>query len=250
MAFTSTTGSFGSGDGQFKFPSGVGSGSGKIYVSDSANDRVQRFKVGSAIVVTKNALPDDPQDFDFTAGGGLSPTSFPLDDDADNTLSNSRTFIVDPGSGYSVAESAPPPGWDLDSATCSDGSSPANIDVSDAEVVTCTFTNIRRGRIVVVQDSLPDDPQDFDYTAGGGLTPSTFQLDDDGDNSNALSNTQAFDDVVPGRATRSRRRRRRAGGHRTSPARMDRRRRNIDVAPGEVVTCTFSNVSDTAGGSS
>ena len=70
--------------------------------------------------------------------------------------------------------------------------------MSDTEVVTCTFTNIRRGRIVVVQDSLPDDPQDFDYTAGGGLTPSTFQLDDDGDNSNALSNTQAFDDVVPG----------------------------------------------------
>ena len=82
-------------------------------MSDSANDRVQRFKVGSAIVVTKNALPDDPQDFDFTAGGGLTPTSFQLDDDADNTLSNSRTFIVDPGSGYSVAESAPPPGWDL-----------------------------------------------------------------------------------------------------------------------------------------
>ena len=56
----------------------------------------------------------------------------------------------------------------------------------------------KRAQIFVVQDTLPDDPQDFDFTAGGGLSPTSFQLDDDGDNSNALSNTQHFDNVVPG----------------------------------------------------
>ena len=138
------------------------------------------------IAVRKDAVPDDPQDFDFTTGGGLSPSSFQLDDDGDpyNALSNSRVFPVDPGSGYSVSETVPA-GWDLASATCSDGSPPSNIDVSESEEVTCTFTNNKRAQIVVVQDTLPDDPQDFDYTAGGGLSPASFQLDDDGDNSNA-----------------------------------------------------------------
>ena len=53
-----------------------------------------------------------PQDFSFTAGGGLSPTSFSLDDDADGTLSNTRTFTdVSAQSGYSLAETVPG-GWD------------------------------------------------------------------------------------------------------------------------------------------
>ena len=247
--FISVTGSFGSGDGQFKYPTGVASGSGRLYVADSGNDRVQRFKAASAIVVTKDAQPDDPQDFDFTTGGGLSPASFQLDDDGNdaNELSSSRTFFVDPGSGYSVSEDPVPPGWDLSSATCSDGSSPSNIDVSDGEVVTCTFTNQRRAQIFVVQDSLPDDPQDFDYTAGGGLSPSSFQLDDDGDNSNALSNTQHFDNVLPGSGY---------SVSQTTPAGWSPPEvtcsdgsdpSNIDLSPQEVVTCTFSNVSPTAG---
>ena len=58
------------------------------------------------VVVVKDAQPDAPRDFAFTAGGGLSPTSFLLDDDSDGTLSNTRTFAdVTPGAGYSLAES-------------------------------------------------------------------------------------------------------------------------------------------------
>ena len=49
------------------------------------------------IVVRKDAVPDDPQDFSFTAGGGLSPASFQLDDDSDPTLSNTQTFDERPG---------------------------------------------------------------------------------------------------------------------------------------------------------
>ena len=82
------------------------------------------------IVVRKDAQPNSGQAFDFTAGGGLSPSSFQLDDDGDNsnTLSNERTFAqLAPGSGYSVSETAPPSGWELASTTCDDGSPPANI---------------------------------------------------------------------------------------------------------------------------
>ena len=64
-----------------------------------------------------------------------------------------------------------PSGWDQSSATCDDGSPVSNISVSAGETVTCTFVNKRRGQIVVVQDSVPNDPQDFNFTAGGGLSP-------------------------------------------------------------------------------
>ena len=219
-----------------------------FYVADTFNHRVQKFDGGgTGIVVRKNAVPDDPQDFDFTAGGGLSPSSFQLDDDGNsgNGLSNVRTFAVAAGSGYSLAEGPAPPGWDQASATCSDGSPPSNIDVSEGEIVTCTFTNNKRGRVVVVQDSLPDDPQDFDFTAGGGLTPTSFQLDDDGDNSNALSNSRSFENLLPGSGY---------SVSQTTPAGWSSEATcsdgsspgNIDVGPGETVTCTFSNVSPTA----
>ena len=104
----------------------------------------------------------------FTRGGGLSPSSFQLDDDGNNanTLSNQRTFFVAPGSGYSLSETVPS-GWLLTSATCSDGSPISNIDVSGGEAVTCTFTNQRAATMLVVKDAQPNDAQDFDFTAGG-----------------------------------------------------------------------------------
>ncbi len=191
------------------------------------------------IVVTHDAVPDDAQDFSFTAGGGLSPASFSLDDDLDPTLANTRTFNDVPvGSGYSIAESVPA-GWDLASATCNDGSPVSNIGVSDGETVTCTFTNHKRGQVVVVKDATPNDPQDFAFTAGGGLSPTSFSLDDDADGT--LSNTRTFagvpagngyslSETVPG------------GWDQTSATCGDGSPvSNIDVAPGETVTCTFAN---------
>ncbi len=96
------------------------------------------------IVVQKNSVPDDPRDFSFTAGGGLSPASFQLDDDSDPTLSNTQTFQdVPAGSGYSISE-APNSDWSLTSATCDDGSPVSNVSVNSGETVTCTFTNTTR----------------------------------------------------------------------------------------------------------
>src|SRR6185503_19421470 len=95
------------------------------------------------IVVQKDARPNGGQDFSFTAGGGLSPSSFQLDDDGveTNTLRSTRVFVVDPGPGYSVAETAQA-GWRFESATCSDGSPVSNVSVGAGETVTCTFVNV------------------------------------------------------------------------------------------------------------
>ena len=71
-----------------------------------------------------------------------------------------------------------------------------NIDVAPGEIVTCTFTNRKRGRIVVVKDATPNDAQDFSFTAGGGLSPASFSLDDDSDGT--LSNTRTFANLAPG----------------------------------------------------
>src|SRR5439155_18717593 len=121
--------------------------------------------------------------------GGLSPGSFSLDDDSDPTLSNTRTYSdLQAATGYSVAQS-PVAGW-TSTATCSDGSPISNVDLSPGENVTCTFTNKRNGAIVAVKDAQPNDPQDFSFSAGGGLSPSSFSLDDDSDPT--LSNTRTF----------------------------------------------------------
>jgi len=96
---------------------------------------------GATIVVVKNAVPDSAQDFEFTAGGGLEPTTFSLDDDTDPELSNTRTFTdLEPRGGYSLSEQVPA-GWFLTSASCDDGSPVSNIEVGPDETVTCTFVN-------------------------------------------------------------------------------------------------------------
>ena len=75
--------------------------------------------------------PDDPQDFSFTTSGGLSPSSFTLDDDGDNGngLSNTAPSRTSPGSHYSIAADAVP-GLAPGAGDVHDGSQPSNIDVA------------------------------------------------------------------------------------------------------------------------
>ena len=191
------------------------------------------------IIAVKDAVPNDAQDFAFTAGGGLSPASFSLDDDANATLSNTQTYSnVVPGSGYSLAETVPS-GWDRTSGTCSDGSSPSNIDVSAGEVVTCTWVNTKRARLTVTKDAVPNDAQDFAFTAGGGLSPASFSLDDDADAT--LSNTRTFANLVPGTGYSL---------SETVPSGWDQASAtcddgspvsNVSLSAGENVNCTFTN---------
>jgi len=90
------------------------------------------------IVIEKmtDPIPDPADtDFSFTEGGGLSPTSFSLKNGQSQPFND-----VPMGSGYSVTEMVPS-GWDLTSATCTDGSPLDNINLGPSETITCTFTN-------------------------------------------------------------------------------------------------------------
>ena len=144
--------------------------------SQSIDAVLKDFALGSfdtcgSVTIVKDAIPNDAQNFTF--GGGLG--AFSLDDDADATLPNSITFdAVEPGT-YLVNETNIPAGWDLTGLTCNDGTSDtpstvnlgtgtATINVDPVEDVTCTFTNTKRGTIIVEKQTNPD-------TSGGAAGP-------------------------------------------------------------------------------
>ena len=193
------------------------------------------------VTVVKDAVPNDPQDFAFNvAVPGDGSLDFSLDDDSDPDAVE-LAHVQQPGASLRLHRSTrrPQPAGICTSASCDDGSAPSNIGLSPGEHVTCTFTNTKRGQIVVVQDSVPNDPQDFSFTAGGGLSPASFQLDDDSDP--ALSNTRTFTNVPVGAGYSIAQTP--ASGWLQSGATCDDGSpvSDIDVGPDETVTCTFTN---------
>jgi hypothetical protein len=189
---------------------------------------------GHIIVVKRTSPSGSTQSFDFTRN--WSSSRFALKDGE-----SFDSGPVTPGSGYSVSESLPlPSDWDQAGASCSDGSPVANIDVGPGETVTCTFRNqlqnhLQPGTIIVRKVTNPSpDPSgaSFSFTAGGGLSPTSFSLND--------GESRTFDNLVP-----------QAGYSlvENTPAGWDSTRAcsdgspisNIDVGPGETVTCTFTN---------
>ena len=101
----------------------------------------------------------------------LSPSPFTLTTTGQGAAGkDTRTFSNLVVGTYDVDETIPD-GWNLVSSTCSDGSAPASISLSDGETVTCTFHDAQeRGSILVSK------------VDGGGnpLAGAEFALDGDG----------------------------------------------------------------------
>lgn len=190
---------------------------------------------GHIIVVKRTSPSGSMQSFDFTTN--WSSSRFSLKDGGEPFDSGPLT----PGSGYSVSESLPlPADWAQAGASCNDGSPLANIDVSPGETVTCTFRNQlenqpQPGTIVVRKVTKPSpDPSgtSFSFTAGGGLTPTSFSL------KNGESRT--FENLVP-QAGYSLVENTLAGWDSTGACGDGSPVSNIELGPGETVTCTFEN---------
>jgi uncharacterized repeat protein (TIGR01451 family) len=144
------------------------------------------------IIVEKQTSPDG-------AAG-----SFTFTGTAAGSISDGGTITVPnlaPGT-YTSTEADPTPGFDLTSIICNDANSTgdlasrtATFHLDPGETVKCTFTNAQRGTITIIKNAVPDDPQDFVFSAtGSGL--SGFSLDDDANAT--LSNTKTFTNVVAG----------------------------------------------------
>lgn len=139
----------------------VAAGAGTADATPGNNSATDTDTPSGTIVIVKDAVPNDAQDFAFTTTGtGLS--AFSLDDDADGTLPNTRTFTgLEPGS-YTVTESVAA-GWVLTALSCVDpdigtvtdlANRLATIDVDSGETITCTYSN---GRLPILrlQKALP-----------------------------------------------------------------------------------------------
>ena len=108
-----------------------------------------------SITIIKDANPNDAQDFSFTTTGGLSPSTFSLDDDSNATLSNTQAYAgITNFTTYTFTEAAVAH-WTLSFGTpvctvtsANGGSQSGNagtgvltINLKEGENVTCTFIN-------------------------------------------------------------------------------------------------------------
>jgi Prealbumin-like fold domain len=190
-----------------------------------------------SIVIIKDTVPNDAEDFAFTTTGGLS--NFSLDDDDNAALSNTQTFTDLADGVYSVTELATA-GFDLTNLACTDASggttvqgSTASIDLSGGETVTCTYTNTKRGSITIVKNTVGGDGT-FNYTGNTGVSQLvTTNGSANQTVSNVVPGTYTIAETVP------------TGWSLTSATcDADETIGSIDVGPGEHVTCTFTNTKD------
>lgn len=147
----------------------------------------------SRLDIVKEVVPDNTTDFFFTLIGP-TPGNAQLDDDATATGGNSATaktkwFAVIPGV-YMIVEQNPGPGWVFAGANCTGtntytvdlASRTVKVTVGSSQHIICTITNKKTdgatGRITIVKDATPNDPQDFQFSSSSSII-SPFTLDDD-----------------------------------------------------------------------
>lgn len=162
-----------------------------VFSSNIFESRIALTVEMGTIVVVKDAIPNDPQDFAFRNNWSQGDAvEYYLDDDGDETnlpqfnlFPSSKSFQVIARSGYGVIEinqDVPERfGWKLVGVVCTgEGNADhTNFTVRAGETVTCTFTNIKNpGRIEIEKQTAPAGHlQAFEFT--GEINAS---LSDDG----------------------------------------------------------------------
>lgn len=210
------------------------------------------------IIVVKDAEPESDREFPFTSDIP-GHASFSLVDDGSGTNDSQVFPDLTPGS-YDVSELVPD-GWNLSHIDCVDpdrGSSvdaaTASIDLDSGETVVCTFTNeAQPGTIIIKKVTDPEGGEGFSF-ADNIAAPNSFTLGDGG--------MQTFNDVTPGSYAVT------EDDPLATPGQDDKgqfydlvdlvcedsdaegtastvdlgfRQANINLDPGETVTCTFTN---------
>jgi len=179
------------------------------------------FDTCGKITIKKVTDPaQDAQDFSYATTGASPVAPFVLDTDpASATTLDTQVFpSVSPGN-YSVTETPIPGNWDLTNLSCTVDKGTASFNISGATAnisigtlgeVTCTYTNVKRGQITIIKNTIPDGPTNFGYTSTTSTSTAigSFSLDDDGlgggdaacTGGNCLSQ-QTFSNLKPGSYT-------------------------------------------------
>ncbi len=186
------------------------------------------------IIVEKQTSPD------------AAPGSFTFTGDAPGTIADNGTIVMGgllPGV-YTATENNPAPEFNLTNISCNDGNSTGNVgsrtatfNVEAGETVTCTFTNTEQpGTIIVEKQTSPSGlPGSFTFTGDasgtighgqtivvGGLTPGVYTATEN-DPAPAFNLTSISCDDGD------------------STGNVGTRTATFQLAPGETVTCTFTN---------
>ncbi len=175
-----------------------------------------------------------------TVGGD---DSFTFTGDVAGSLSNNQTATSQVVAGTYHSTETGLAGWDLTEILCGDsdssgviGTGIATFNVASGENVTCTFTNTKRGHIIVNKVTNPSrDPQSFDFNASGG-NYSNFSLTDQ-----ATPNDQELVPGVYGVSETGL-----SGWDLVNTECVSSRgdtevASNLNLDPGETITCTFTN---------
>ena len=110
--------SFNTATGYYSLDAHIKVNDGGHQTSRTNKDTICLYISCSKITITKDAQPDDNNDFSFT---GTEPIgAFILDDDSSGSIPNTRTFLV-PTGDYVITESMVP-GWDLSAIEKTSGS--------------------------------------------------------------------------------------------------------------------------------
>jgi len=223
----------------------------RVTVTITTNEQVTcTFTNRSAsITLVQQTVPDgSQQDFSFQGCQGGCGAAFPLDDDPASATPGtaSGTGLVP---GTFVVTQAAVTGWTLSSLVCDTGevidlaNRRATITLGPTEHATCTWTNTSAS-IAIVQDSVPDEAQDYVYTGCLGAGCSTFSLDDD---ANATLPRQVRGEgLAPGTYTLTQAA---VAGRELSALvcntgesiNLANRQATVTLTAGEQVVCTFSN---------
>jgi hypothetical protein len=147
-----------------------GDPTGTVTLDGNAGDEIECVFTNTKrgrILLEQVVLPaGDPQVFDFLLTGGPDEVSIgralaDADPVHEFALLRPGVYTLDQADSGSL--------WDLASAVCDDGSPVEAVSLQPGETITCTFVNIKRGRIVVDQVTQPaGDEQLFDFALTGG----------------------------------------------------------------------------------
>lgn len=182
----------------------------------------------ATIVLVKNTVGGDGT-FDFTMTGTTLPSSTQLTTSGGTTQ---QTFNdIDPDNTYTIEETPVPAGWDLTDTTCTGTNQVVgSITPSNGEVITCTFTNTKKGGLIVQKTTVPSEDQTvFTINASGNGTITN------GGAGTVTDSTDKNYEVTPGTYSVAE----------TVPSGWDKTGdtcQNVVIAAGQTVTCLLTNV--------
>lgn len=186
--------------------------SGSSFTSNPEDIEILSKQIATcgSITVIKHTDPRGAsQVFSYSTTGGLSPSTFSLNDNGCSVASctgNTRTYLDVPEGPYTVAEGSEPSGFVSESVSCTNNGSSTNTDTSISGVtvtinlqpndnIVCTYVNQALGTINIIKHTDPGGVnQDFSFTSNvtsGTASTGTlgsFTLNDSATNEQTMTN--------------------------------------------------------------